>query len=120
MAADNHYIAIKKIGEGALGEVFKARNETNGQIVAVKTLHQHLQGDPFYRSVFNREVLTTAKLRHPNLIKFLDCNLDSSDCFMVSEFIDGWTIRSLKYYYGRIPPLVACAIMQQSLPGAID
>ena len=58
-----------------------------------------------------------ARLRHKHIVEFIDSNFEPGNCFIVSEFVDGWSLHSLMKTLGPIPPLVALSIVIDMLQG---
>ena len=69
----NNYEVIKKLGSGAMGDVFKARNAKTGEIVAIKILSEDLCDNPRAIERFKREIRQVIQLDHPNLISAYTC-----------------------------------------------
>ena len=62
-----HYHITEKIGEGGMGEVYRANDQKLGRDVAIKVLPQELSGDPERLTRFQREAQVLASLNHPNI-----------------------------------------------------
>src|SRR5581483_6929093 len=62
-----HYRIVGKLGEGGMGEVYRARDERLGRDVAIKVLPAALANDAQYMARFEREAQTLAALNHPNI-----------------------------------------------------
>ncbi|SMF49666.1 Serine/threonine protein kinase [Pseudobacteriovorax antillogorgiicola] len=105
----------EKIGEGALGEVFRALNTLDSSQVAIKKLHARLENDPKFIGILQHEMLVASKLDHPNLLKMLDFKAEPPHVYFVTKFVDGWPLKGLLKKVGRIPPLVALAIVYEVL-----
>jgi eukaryotic-like serine/threonine-protein kinase len=92
---DNRYELLELLGEGGMGQVFKARHNRLGKIFAVKSL-RHLSPDPTeqakFLDAFETEARTLAELDHPALAKVTDFFEMGSTHFLVMEFIDGRTL----------------------------
>jgi eukaryotic-like serine/threonine-protein kinase len=90
------------IGEGAMGEVWKGRHDTTGQLAAVKILTRKYARHGHFRDAFRNEVRAVATLDHPNIVSILghgevtDAEAARSDGTFMSgtpwygmEFVDG-------------------------------
>ncbi len=62
------YQVVAKIGEGAMGEVYKARDPLLNRNVAIKTISASLAADPQFKERFKREAQSAASLNHPNIV----------------------------------------------------
>src|SRR3954470_6433332 len=62
-----HYRIVCKLGEGGMGQVYRARDERLNRDVAIKVLPPALSGDAQYMARFEREAQTLAALNHPNI-----------------------------------------------------
>ncbi|MBU4460157.1 MAG: protein kinase, partial [Verrucomicrobia bacterium] len=62
------YEILEKVGDGAMGVVFKARQRSLDRIVAVKVLRPELATDPTAMAQFRLEANSVAMLKHPNIL----------------------------------------------------
>ncbi|MCH9638868.1 MAG: serine/threonine protein kinase [Betaproteobacteria bacterium] len=89
------YRLVSKIGEGGMGEVWKAidliqdAGEARDRYVAIKFLNQEIQGKEFALKALVREFARYKKLIHPNLIRAYELNRDENLLFIVMEFLAG-------------------------------
>src|ERR1043166_2504210 len=67
-----NYQLLKRIGTGAMSQVFKARIVPTGEIVAVKVAAREVLDDPKLRKRFEQEYTAVYHLSHPNIVKVLD------------------------------------------------
>jgi serine/threonine protein kinase/tetratricopeptide (TPR) repeat protein len=83
---------VERIGEGGMGEVWRAHDANLDRDVAIKLLHG--AGDEKTRERFRREALVLSRLSHPGVATIFD--FDSSDgCdFLVMEYVPGGTLAS--------------------------
>lgn len=88
------YIISDWIGQGGMGQVFKAVHEMLGQERAVKVLPLS-KSTPEAIESFRREIRTQAKLDHPNLVRAYDAGLDGNVHYMVVEYVSGTDLRRL-------------------------
>src|SRR5438105_463814 len=63
------YDLLEKIGEGGMGQVFKARHRLMHQVVALKVIHKKLLDHPASLDRFEREMRALAHLDHPNIVR---------------------------------------------------
>src|ERR1700680_411775 len=83
------YQVIERIGRGAMGVVYRARDEAMGREVALKVLTTDLEDDPDIRVRFHREAEAAARLSHPNIITIFDVGEDRDRFFIVMELLRG-------------------------------
>lgn len=83
---------IKKLGEGAMGAVYKAKQESFDppRVVALKVLFKHIAANPKLVERLRREGLAMGQLAHPNLVAG----------YGVDE-IDGWHYVAMEYIRGK-------------------
>jgi eukaryotic-like serine/threonine-protein kinase len=83
------YKILEKIGEGAMGEVYKAHDPVLNRFVAVKTISAELSADDTLRKRFEREAQSAARLNHPNIITVFDYGEEQGKIYMAMELLDG-------------------------------
>ncbi|MBC7659231.1 MAG: serine/threonine protein kinase [Chitinophagaceae bacterium] len=106
-----------EVGAGGLGRVFKSKDPVTGHPVAIKILHDRYQESRKFLGIFHRELLTVSRLKHKHIVGFVDASFDPPNCYIVSEFVDGWSLYKLMRHFGRIPPMVALCIAIDILQG---
>lgn len=79
------YETIREIGDGSFGTVSKARNKTNGEIVAIKKMKQTFAS--WDEAMALREVKSLRKLSHPNVVKLKEVIRQKDNLFFVFEFM---------------------------------
>lgn len=80
---------LGEIGRGGMGVVYTAVRMTDGRKVAVKTIRPALAPNPTTTGRFLREADILRRLRHPNIVEFLDMGEASGVLYFVMEFVDG-------------------------------
>ena len=66
------YSVTAKIGEGGMGEVYKATDTRLDRTVAIKVLPEHVASDPDLKQRFEREAKTISSLNHPHICTLYD------------------------------------------------
>ena len=89
-----HYHFLEKIGEGGMGQVYKARDQSLGRLVAIKVLPGE-RLDATSRSRFFREARTASSLNHPNIITIHEIASCEGTEMIVMEHIEGHTLGQL-------------------------
>lgn len=83
---------LKVAGQGQFGTVWKARDSRIGRVVALKLPRQD-EIDDTSKALFLREARASAAVQHPNIVTVLDVDEINGQIFIVSEYIDGLTLR---------------------------
>jgi hypothetical protein len=87
------YDIITKLGEGGMGEVYRARDTKLNRDVAIKVLPDALARDPAALARFEREAQAVAALSHPNILAIHDFATQGSTAYAVTELLEGQTLR---------------------------
>jgi eukaryotic-like serine/threonine-protein kinase len=87
------YLIDAPLGAGGMGEVYRARDTRLGRDVAVKVLAGVFAHDPSRRERFEQEARSVAALNHPNILALHDVGTDGDVAFMVTELVDGHSLR---------------------------
>ncbi len=110
------YLIIDSIGQGSMGQVFKAQHGKMGRIVAVKVLPRD-KSTPEAVENFTREIRALARLDHPKLVAALDAGLDGNVYYLVTEYVPGMDLRKLVRERGPLESHVAASIIAQVAEG---
>ena len=86
------YEVIGKLGEGAMGEVYRARDTTLDRDVALKVLPDSFTADPERLGRFQREAKVLASLNHPNIGGIYGLETSGDNQALVLELIEGPTL----------------------------
>lgn len=85
------YELMSQLGRGGMGVVYLARRLTDGQLVALKTVHT--EGEVALRSI-RREIHALATLRHPSVVRILGQGVSDGLPWYVMEYVVGPTLRA--------------------------
>ena len=92
---NDRYQIIKTIGEGGMANVYLAKDTILDRNVAVKVLRGDLADDEKFVRRFQREALSASKLNHPNIVEMYDVGEDDGRYYIVMEYVQGKTLKSL-------------------------
>ncbi len=81
------------LGRGGMGEVYRAWDPRLHRDVALKILHEHAGRDPDRVRRFIAEARAASALNHPNILTVFDADVDGSTPYIVSELIEGYSLR---------------------------
>ncbi|HAF12696.1 MAG TPA: hypothetical protein DCK99_03150 [Blastocatellia bacterium] len=87
------YEIRSKIGEGGMGEVYRARDEKLNRDVAIKVLPVAFSQDPERLLRFEQEAQAVGALNHPNILSVYDVNTHDGAPYVVSELLEGESLR---------------------------
>ncbi|MDP9339434.1 MAG: protein kinase [Acidobacteriota bacterium] len=87
------YEIVSPIGAGGMGEVYLARDTRLERTVAIKVLPEALATDPDRLQRFEQEARTLSTVSHPNLLAIYDVGTQDATHYLVSEFLEGHTLR---------------------------
>src|ERR1039458_4313495 len=90
-----NYEILDKLGEGGMGEVWRARDERLHRTVAVKILPADVSNDPSRRARFEQEAHALGALNHPNIVAIYDVGADDGRAYLVSELVEGESLRAM-------------------------
>jgi serine/threonine protein kinase len=90
----NHYRITAKLGEGGMGDVYRATDTKLGREVAIKLLPATFSRDPRCLSRFEREAQALAALNHPHIAAIYGFEADQGTHFLVLELVEGETFTS--------------------------
>ncbi len=107
-----HYRIVEKIGEGGMGEVYRAHDERLDRDVAVKVLPASVAQDPERIARFEREAKLLASLNHPNIATLYGLEEHEGRRFLVMELAEGETLAE-RLKKGQIP-------VEDALPVALQ
>jgi eukaryotic-like serine/threonine-protein kinase len=89
----SHYQVTDKIGEGGMGEVYRARDTKLGRDVAIKVLPAAFSADRERLRRFEQEAQAAGALNHPNILVIFHIGTHDDAPYIVSELLEGETLR---------------------------
>jgi serine/threonine protein kinase/Flp pilus assembly protein TadD len=90
----SHYRIVKQLGAGGMGEVYLAEDTRLRRKVALKVLPTEIAQDTDRLRRFEQEAFAASALNHPNILTIHEFGVEGETHFIVSEFIDGETLRT--------------------------
>ena len=116
----DRYLINEKLGNGSMGEVYRAEHLTLHRQVAIKVMHVHVAENEKSLARFRREAREVAKLDHPHICQVLDFDMtEEGDFYIVMEYLQGETLRERIDQHGKIKTRSAFRIMHDLL-GALE
>jgi len=113
------YELIRLLGQGGAGTVYQARQQSTGQVVAIKLLRHSAERDAGrdrrLAERFERETRLCAQLHHPHLVRLLDKGRANGQLYAVFEFVPGETLKDLVLRKGPLSATEAGELMGQVL-----
>jgi serine/threonine protein kinase len=88
------YQVTTQLGEGGMGEVYRAHDTRLGRDVALKVLHADVAQSADRRARFEREARAVAALNHPNIVALFDIGEENGVVYFVSELVAGEPLRN--------------------------
>ena len=112
----SHFTVLEKIGQGGMGEVYRAKDTNLSREVAIKVLPQQFTQDPQRLARFEREAKLLASLNHPNIAAIYGFEHSDEIHFLVLELVEGETIAE-RVAKGPVPVKEALEICRQIAEG---
>ncbi|NUP06984.1 MAG: serine/threonine protein kinase [Polyangiaceae bacterium] len=115
------YVVEQRLGAGGFGQVFRARQEPLGRLVAIKVLLASAALSPDARERFTREAHLAMRLEHPNTVRVLDLGTtDSGLPFIVWELLRGETLGERIDARGRMSEAEVVRVTSQVLKSLME
>jgi len=111
------YLLLERLGEGGMGQVFKARHRLMDRTVAIKVIRKELLAHPGAVERFQREIRLIAQLDHPHLVRAHDAARVGDTLYLVTEYLEGTDLHRLVQKSGPLPVGYACAYIRQAALG---
>lgn len=90
---DGRYEVQEIIGVGGMSVVYKAYDNVDDRIVAIKVLKDEYSNDAEFVRRFKNESKAIAVLSHPNIVKVYDVSFGEKVQYIVMEYVDGITLK---------------------------
>jgi serine/threonine protein kinase len=114
------YRILGRIGQGAMGVVYKALHVRFNELRAIKMMMTELTTNKEFRKRFEHEAVFARKLRHPNAVAVEDIDeTDDGQPFIVMEYIDGQSLRNVMTSEGPLPAQRVSSVTKQ-VAAALD
>jgi serine/threonine-protein kinase len=95
------------VGSGTFARVYRAVNQENGNVVAIKVLRQRFSNDPEKVESFKREAEVGTTLRHQNIVSVFEVGSLRGSHYIAMEFIEGPNLRDFLKVRKKLDPLQA-------------
>jgi serine/threonine-protein kinase len=112
-----NYRIVEKLGEGAMGTVYRAVDQMVDRNVAIKVLKPEIAQNAETLERFHREAVALARLNHPSIAQLYAFFREGDEYFMAMEFVPGETLDARIARQGRLPWPEALKILTPVLEG---
>ncbi len=96
------WIIERELGRGGMGAVYLGREETSGELAALKVLSPELSQEPGFLERFAREISAVSALDHPNIVKFFEAGESERRHFYAMEYVQGEDFEVILSRFGRL------------------
>ncbi|MBY0526245.1 MAG: serine/threonine protein kinase [Gemmataceae bacterium] len=111
------YRLLDLLGEGGMGQVFKAHHVPMDRIVALKIIRKEALASPTAVQRFHQEIRAVAQLTHPNIVTAFDAGQVGDRHFFAMEYVEGVDLAKLVKESGVLPVADACEYIRQAASG---
>ena len=112
-----HYRLLEKLGEGGMGEVWRARHQLIARPCAIKLIRPELLGESKREAAterFRLEARTIARLTSPNTVRLYDFGVgETGGFYFVMELLTGMDVASMVERFGPLPPERVVDLLRQ-------
>lgn len=92
---NGRYRILEQVGVGGTAVVYKAMDEKLNRVVTLKALREEFVDNEEFLKRFTTEAQAAARLNHPNIVSAYDVGRDGEICYIIMEYIDGYTLKEL-------------------------
>src|SRR5262249_15040097 len=105
----SRFEVLEPLGRGGMGAVWKVRERATGAVFAMKTLR-----DPAgpHAARFRIEAQALTRLRHPNIVRVHEIDLEGDALYFTMEFVEGQTLENRARRDGPLPPAEAAGLVE--------
>ncbi|MCI0462969.1 MAG: serine/threonine protein kinase [Gemmataceae bacterium] len=111
------YRILERLGEGGVGQVFKARHRLLHRVVALKLIRPERVTHPTTVGRFQREVQAAAQLDHPNVVRAYDAHEEAGTYYFAMQYVEGADLNRLVKERGPLSVAQACHCIAQAARG---
>ena len=112
-----HYVLLERLGEGGMGQVYKAREMRLGRLTALKVLRKERINKPEIVHRFYQEIQAAACLSHPNIIHAYDAEQIGDTHIFAMEYVEGIDLSRLVKQSGPLTVPQGCEYVRQAALG---
>jgi serine/threonine-protein kinase len=110
---DGRYRIVSRVGSGGMAEVYEATDIFSKKIVAIKIMKEDLLKNPENLKRFKYELISSASLNHPNIVKVYNQGEVDGRPYIANEFIKGQTLKEKLDFSTSLSVHESCEIMLQ-------
>jgi tRNA A-37 threonylcarbamoyl transferase component Bud32 len=107
------FYILRRLGRGAMAEVYLAQQVSLGRQVAFKVLNEDLARDPNYVRRFNHEARAAAALVHAGIVQIYEVGEDQGVHYIVQEYVPGRNLGEVARSSGSLSPQLTLDILRQ-------
>lgn len=111
------YILLERLGQGGIGQVFKALSVSSNEVVALKVIRPDLLSQTEAIRQFAWEIQVSAQMSHPNVVRTLDASQEGGRYFFAMEYVRGAPLGKIVQSVGPLPTWQAAAYARQAALG---
>jgi WD40 repeat protein/serine/threonine protein kinase len=111
------YILLERLGEGGMGQVYKARHQIMNRLVALKLIRKERLASADAVRRFYREIQAVSQLSHPNIVMAHDAAQVGDAHFFAMEYVEGVDLAKVVKERGPLPVPEACDYIRQAALG---
>jgi WD40 repeat protein/tRNA A-37 threonylcarbamoyl transferase component Bud32 len=108
---------LAQIGQGGMGDVYKAQDESLDRLVAIKVLPPQMARDQDFVRRFRAEASAIARLVHPNVVQVYSIGEDQGHHYFVMQFVEGESLAQRLRRQRRLDVDDAVNVFEQCLTG---
>ncbi len=111
------YVLLERLGEGGMGQVFKARHLQLDRVAALKIIRKEHMDNPAALKRFEREARAASRLSHVNIAQIFDADVIKGVPYLAMEYLEGIDLNRLVKANGPLPPARAADYARQAAHG---